>query len=543
MLWDAAAGNKPAGKEEPMPTRDSRLIPSYGCPLHPPSGLSRRNFLRGCAACAGAAALSGNPRIFASTGAEGPKIRILYALHGPVQEVPDWPNKGFDFRPVMEQFNSELSKRFPDYAFIPTLATGEEQAKKILADDASAGIDGYLVFQMNCWNRVAQTMATSGKPVLYADYQFAGSGGFLVYAAAFLRAGAANVGFVASSRLRDLVEAVKCFAAAKKAGPSFNFAAAVAATRAASTPQAANLALSPDPLTVLSPEETLRRMKAAKILAVRGATAEPATTAMGIPVAFLPFAELNEAWAAADKAEAEAVAERWIRTADLVDGVSRSELVNSAAMYLGQKAVLKKHGAVAITINCLGGFYGGHIHAYPCLGFHELVNEGLVGACECDVPSTATMVAGNIMTQGRPGYISDPVIDTAKRRIIYAHCVAGNRVFGPAGAANPFQILTHSEDRQGASVRSLLPAGYLTTTLEISDARKEILFHQARAMGNDPDDRACRTKLSAEPLGDIEKLFTMWDKWGWHRVTFYGDLKKPVSDLAGAMGWTIVEEA
>ena len=161
---------------------------------------------------------------------------------------------------------------------------------------------------MNCWNRVAQTMATSGKPVLYADYQFAGSGGFLVYAAAFLRAGAANVGFVASSRLRDLVEAVKCFAAAKKAGPSFNFAAAVAATRTASTPKAANLPLTPDPLAVLSPEETLRRMKAAKILAVRGATAEPATTAMGIAVAFLPFAELNEAWAAADKAEAEAVA-------------------------------------------------------------------------------------------------------------------------------------------------------------------------------------------------------------------------------------------
>ena len=75
MLWDAAAGNKPAGKEKPMPTRDSRLIPSHGCPLHPPSGLSRRNFLRGCAACAGAAALSGNPRIFASTGAEGPKTK------------------------------------------------------------------------------------------------------------------------------------------------------------------------------------------------------------------------------------------------------------------------------------------------------------------------------------------------------------------------------------------------------------------------------------------------------------------------------------
>jgi hypothetical protein len=35
----------------------------------------------------------------------------------------------------------------------------------------------------------------------------------------------------------------------------------------------------------------------------------------------------------------------------------------------------------------------------------------------------------------------------------------------------------------------------------------------------------------------------MWDKWGWHRVTFYGDLKKPVYDLAAAIGWKVVEEA
>jgi L-fucose isomerase-like protein len=212
-------------------------------------------------------------------------------------------------------------------------------------------------------------------------------------------------------------------------------------------------------------------------------------------------------------------------------------------MYLGMKAVMKRHDANAITVNCLGGFYGGHIHAYPCLGFHELLNEGLVGACECDVRSTATMVALTTLTQGRPGYISDPVIDTSKRQIIYAHCVASNHALGPDGPANPYQILTHSEDRQGASVRSLLPLGYLTTTLEVDQSRKEILLHQGVGVANDSDDRACRTKLGVEPLGDIEKLFTMWDQWGWHRVTFYGDLKKPVYALADALEWKVVEEA
>jgi hypothetical protein len=103
--------------------------------------------------------------------------------------------------------------------------------------------------------------------------------------------------------------------------------------------------------------------------------------------------------------------------------------------------------------------------------------------------------------------------------------------------------MIHSEDRKGACVRSVLPADYLTTTLKIDQKTREIVFHQAKAVGNDPNDRACRTKLCAEPLGDMEKLFTQWDTWGWHRVTFYGDLKEPVYALAGAMGWKVVEEA
>ena len=152
------------------------------------------------------------------------------------------------------------------------------------------------------------------------------------------------------------------------------------------------------------------------------------------------------------------------------------------------------------------------------------------------------MVTVTALTGGRPGYISDPVIDTAKRQIIYAHCVAHNRPFGPKGRTNPFEILTHSEDRQGASVRSILPAGYMTTSLEFEQSRKEILLHQGKSVGNDPNDRACRTKLAAEPVGDIEKLFTQWDQWGWHRVTFYGDLKDPIYALAEEMGYKLLEE-
>jgi hypothetical protein len=510
-----------------------------GCPL------SRRRFLT--AASAGALGVLAPAGLFQACGrADKLRIRIVYALHAVVQPEPDWPNVGFDFQPVMERTTAALTRAFPRWEFTTAMAKGPEEAQKVLDEEGASPVDGYIVMQLNCWNRVVQTIAGSGRPTLYADFQYAGSGGFLVYTSDFLRQRVGNVGFVASSRPEDLVAACRAFGEVKRNGTADAFGALVASSRRASTPGPGDLSVLPDPLTPLGAGDCLRRMKESRILAVGGSwpgIAPAIMEAMGIEVVEVPFAEVNEAWAAADKDASEAIADRWAKTASRIEGVDRETLVTSAAMYLGQKAVLRKHGANAITINCLGGFYGGHIHAYPCLGFHELNNEGLVGACECDLRSTATMVTMTAMTGGRPGYISDPVIDTARRQIIYAHCVASNRVFGPDGPTNPIEILTHSEDRQGAAVRSILPLGYMTSTVEFAPERKTILFHQGKAVANSPDDRACRTKLCVEPVGDIEKLFAEWDQWGWHRVTVYGDLKKPVYELAAALGWGVLEEA
>ncbi len=511
------------------------------------TNVTRRRFISSCSACAACLALkpayllNNNDRT--GLNAEKLKIRVIYSLHAPVQAQPDWPNVGFDFRPVMERTNGTLKDHFADYEFIPTLATGPEDAEKIVAQDKLVGVDGYIVYQMNCWNRVVQTIAATGKPVLYADFQFGGSGGFLVYTAGFLSGKTENVGFVASSRPEDLIAAVASFEKIRNEGSTAGFVKAVNLSRTGSTPPPGNYTLKPDKVKSLNPQECLRQLGSSKIIAVRDQKADKADPVMGIPVEYIPFSELNDAWANADKNAAGKVVRKWKKSALEVIGVQDETLQTSAAMYLGMKSVLKNHGARAITVNCLGGFYGGHIHAYPCLGFHELCNEGLVGACECDINSTATMLAFSTMAGGRPGFISDPVIDTSKRQIIYAHCVAPNRIFGPEGKTNPFRIMTHSEDRNGASVQSVLPVNYMTTTLEINNPRKEILFHQAISLANDPDDRACRTKLCAEPVGDLEKLFTMWDKWGWHRVTFYGDLKESVYALADALGWKVVEEA
>jgi hypothetical protein len=166
-------------------------------------------------------------------------------------------------------------------------------------------------------------------------------------------------------------------------------------------------------------------------------------------------------------------------------------------------------------------------------------DDGFAGACEADIRSAVTMLAMTYMV-GKPGYISDPVMDTSKNQVIYAHCVAPTRAHGPNGPASPYEIRDHSEDRKGAAIRALLPLGEIVTTLIMVPPEKKIIYHMAKTVENLDDDKACRTKLAAD-VSNAAKLFEGWVA-GWHRVTVYGDHRKPLRTLAGLLGYQLVEE-
>ena len=74
-------------------------------------------------------------------------------------------------------------------------------------------------------------------------------------------------------------------------------------------------------------------------------------------------------------------------------------------------------------------------------------------------------------------------------------------------------------------------------------AAKRMVIHRARAVRNLDADRGCRTQLIGEVRGEIGKLFSQWDAFGWHRVTLYGDVKEPLMEFGKALGLEVVEEA
>ena len=464
-------------------------------------GLSRREFLGTCTACAaGLAAVSalGTAPAAAQSMPECPKakVRLVFSHIAPAQ--PTWPNIGYDYEGRKKEVTRKLQQACPDIEFLPATAHNVAEAQKILESDKE--VDGYLCHMTGIWTNVPQTIAATGRPTIFADDLYGGSGEFLVAYAAARRNGWKVAG-VSSNDFDDVAQAAKCFSCMNK----------------------------------------LRHSNILRIGTGFGCSPEGVENVFGTKTIFREHGDLNEYYEKADKAEARKWAEQWMSQAEKVVEPTRDEIVKSGAMYLGMRQMMNEHKAQAITINCLGGFYGGKITAYPCLGFFQLNNDGYVGACESDLKSTITMLLMGYLT-GRPGYISDPVIDTAKNHIVYAHCVAMTKPFGPDGASNPYRIRSHSEDRKGAALQSLLPEGFMTTTLEINPVSRQVLFHQAKSDGNNPSDLACRTKLEAVVKGDLEKLTEEW-RMGWHRVTFYGDIEGPVKELCARLKLELIEEA
>ncbi|MGA2621496.1 MAG: hypothetical protein ABSF26_28065 [Thermoguttaceae bacterium] len=508
---------------------------------------SRRRFLSGCACCAGCVAggtLLGSPLLGAEgQGGGNPKIRVVFCETS--NDKPIWPNIGYDFDARRKQVLEALTQGCPGLELLPARVV--DNAKQ-LEDVLKAGnaVDGYLVCVQGLgWGNDIFKLCTTGKPTLLVDNLFGGSGLFLLQQSRIMQSGK-PIDWVSSSNDQDIVASARNFGLLQQGQSAAEVAAAFRATRHKNTPSTTDWTCKDDPIPAPRFDEALRQLRRTKILVVGGgwggqAFSKAAEATVGVKLVPIAFEELAGAYAAADRDTAREFADRWIHTAEKVVEPGRDEIERSAAMYVGMKNLIDKHGARGISVNCLGGFYGGHLKAYPCLGFSQFNNDGLIGGCEGDQMSALTMTTMGALV-GRPGYISDPVIDTSKNQIIYAHCVATTRPFGPHGPANPFRIRTHSEDRKGASVQSLLPAGYLVTSMEINPTLKQVILFQAKTAGNNPSDMACRTKLEALVKGDIEKLTEHWSM-GWHRVTFYGDLREHVAELCARLKFRLIDEA
>lgn len=407
-----------------------------------------------------------------------------------------WPTKDYDYQGRAKELAAKLAPLCPQIDFTIKTAHNAAGANEIIK--AMPDVDGFVVWCIGIWTGCANAFAHSGKPVVLVDDLFAGSGEILVTQPA-IKNEKLPVVTVSSSEVKDVAASANLLA-------------------------------------------VKHAMAESRVLVLHDGDISYGTGLVkdiyGAAIIQMKSPELETYYNNTDPKEAAAWADLWAGEARKVVEPTREELIKSGRMYLALSRAVAEKKCDAVTMDCLGMFYSGRVTAYPCLSHFQMNNDGGTGVCEADIDSTMTQLMMGYLT-GRPGYVSDPVIDTSKNEIIYAHCVATSKVFGPKGGANPYVIRSHAEDNKGASVQSLMPANEDVTTCKFQCGGKIMVIHSAKTAGNSNEFKACRTKLVAK--ANAENILKNWDL-GWHRVTVYGDCRKQLIDLARFYGMTVVEE-
>ena len=292
-------------------------------------------------------------------------------------------------------------------------------------------------------------------------------------------------------------------------------------------------------------------LRRTRILVVRGplgtaaaCSAEQVKDKLGVEMIPVSVEETMAAHEAVDIKDAEAEAERyWISKAKKIVEPSRDEIINSARFYLATKNLMQQHGAQAVTSsNCMGG------PAKGCLTYSKLNDLGLVGACEGDMDSTLTMLIFQY-AYGVPGFITDPVFDTAKNALIHFHCTSATRMDGPGSPRLPFTIRTQSDSERGVSLDVENRIGQDVTCAKFINL-DTMLISTGTIVDVTHDELGCRTQFWTK----VKNARSMFHNWGagvleggvmtlLHRAVFYGDHMQSMAHLGTLMGFDVVEEA
>jgi len=239
-------------------------------------------------------------------------------------------------------------------------------------------------------------------------------------------------------------------------------------------------------------------------------------------------------------AEAEAE-EYWLSQARRIVEPTRQEIIDSARLYLAIKELMIAEKAQAVaSSHCMGDPRG-------CLTFSKLNDLGLVGACEGDMDSTLTMLMFAYAFRV-PGFITDPVIDTAKNAVVHFHCTSATKMDGPDSKRLPFTIRTQTDSKGGVALEVENRVGAPATCAKLIDLDK-MLIVTGPIIETSTSAMACRTQF-AQRVPDARRLFLNWGadviKGGvmtlLHRVVFYGDHMKAIRDLGDLMGFKVIEE-
>ncbi len=210
--------------------------------------------------------------------------------------------------------------------------------------------------------------------------------------------------------------------------------------------------------------------------------------------------------------------------------------LNSARAYVTAKRLMLEEDCNALSMDCLGMVGMKLVPTPPCGAWTLLQDEGVTCGCEADLFGATSLMLTSYLLD-RPGYMNDPVAETAKNLLITSHCTSGTKLSGFDKPAHPYILRDHSESKLGVSVQVLWPVAQPVTLVRFTGPN-EIIVDTGTVVSNvnTPPAGGCRTSVEVK----MDNVEDARDVSGFHQVVTLGNHKRILDGFAQMYGYRIV---
>ena len=211
---------------------------------------------------------------------------------------------------------------------------------------------------------------------------------------------------------------------------------------------------------------------------------------------------------------------------------NRNDMINSARCFVTAKRLLARHKANALSMDCLGMVSSKLVPTPPCFAWTLLQDRGVTAGCEADLWGAMSLMMVSYLLD-RPGYMNDPVPETAHNTLITSHCTSGTRLSGFDKPPAPYILRNHSESALGVSTQVLWPVDERVTLVRFMSAN-EMIIDTGKVITNvdTPPAGGCRTSVELR-LDNIEDCR---DVLGFHQVVTLGDHRRALRGFCEMYG-------
>jgi len=277
-----------------------------------------------------------------------------------------------------------------------------------------------------------------------------------------------------------------------------------------------------------------KQLEATRLLVVAGTErSETVLERLGTKVRYVPRPMLHELFARMPETdEVRRVAAEMRRGAKNVIEPTPADMLNAARSYITAKRLVRDEQANALTTDCLGMVSARVVPTPPCMAASLFQDHGVTYGCEADVFGAMGLLLTSYLFD-KPGFMNDPVPETANNVLVAAHCTCGTRLNGFGRPREPYILRSHAESNLGVAMEVVWREGQPVTLVRFQDPNALIL-DTGTVVGNvhTPPAGGCRTSVEIK----MDRVEDVRDVMGFHQAVFYGNHRRDVEAFCQMYG-------